>query len=253
MDEATGTEATPAALRCEGIVKEYGRGPTALRVLHGIDLTIGPGEFVALVGPSGSGKSTLLNILGLLDVPTSGELWVQGTPTRALDDGHRTALRGRTLGFVFQFHHLLPMLRAWENVALPMAAVQGRLKASMRDRAEELLRQVGLEDKIDALAGKLSGGQQQRVAVARALSLQPAVVLADEPTGNLDTVSARQVFDVMRRHHRQSRTAFVIVTHDLSLAARCDRVVQLIDGRIRYDGAAGEAFLQRAGGQLEPT
>ncbi|MBK7778492.1 MAG: ABC transporter ATP-binding protein [Sandaracinaceae bacterium] len=243
---------TPPVLRCTGLIKEFGTDPS-VRVLHGIDLSVAAGEFVALVGPSGSGKSTLLNILGLLDVPTAGELWVQGVPTTALDDGRRTALRGSALGFVFQFHHLLPTLRAWENVALPMAAVQGRMKASMRARAEVLLRQVDLGDKIDAPAGELSGGQQQRVALARALAQKPAVVLADEPTGNLDTVNAARVFEVMRQHHAEAKTAFIIVTHDLALAARCDRVVQLVDGRVSYDGAAGDAFLAYASEQLRAT
>ncbi len=236
-------------LRTQGIIKEFG-DKVRVRVLHGIDLEVPAGAFMALVGPSGSGKSTLLNILGLLDVPTDGELWVQGVATRDLDDARRTALRGSELGFVFQFHHLLPSLRAWENVALPMAAVRGRLAPEMRARAELLLRQVGLEEKIDEPAGELSGGQQQRVAVARALAQQPAVVLADEPTGNLDTASAIRVFDVMRSHHAESQTAFIIVTHDLSLAARCDRVVQLVDGRVSYDGEAGKAFLDHASRQL---
>lgn len=244
---------TPPVLRTEGVIKEFGARAATVRVLHGIDVRIEAGEFVALVGPSGSGKSTLLNILGLLDVPTAGELWVQGVATRALDDRRRTALRGTELGFVFQFHHLLPTLRAWENVALPMAAVRGRLQASMRERAELLLRQVGLADKVDAPAGELSGGQQQRVAVARALAQQPAVVLADEPTGNLDSVSAARVFEVMRAHHADAQTAFVIVTHDLSLAARCDRVIQLVDGRISYDGAAGDTYLAYASEQLKIT
>ena len=250
---AEAPQPAPAVLRTEGIIKEYGEGAAAVRVLHGIDLRVEAGEFVALVGPSGSGKSTLLNILGLLDIPTAGELWVQGVPTRDLDDRRRTALRGTELGFVFQFHHLLPTLRAWENVALPMAAVRGRMQASMRDRAEVLLRQVDLADKIDAPAGELSGGQQQRVAVARALAQRPAVVLADEPTGNLDSSSAARVFDVMRAHHADAQTTFIIVTHDLSLAARCDRVIQLVDGRISYDGAAGEAFLAYASEQLKAT
>ncbi|MBC7171535.1 MAG: ABC transporter ATP-binding protein [Polyangiaceae bacterium] len=236
-------------LRTRGITKEFG-DKIRVEVLHGIDLCVDSGEFVALVGPSGSGKSTLLNILGLLDVPTHGELWVQGAATSRLDDARRTALRGTTLGFIFQFHHLLPSLKAWENVALPLAAARGRFTPEMRERAEHLLRQVDLVDKLGAPAGELSGGQQQRVAVARALAQQPAAVLADEPTGNLDTVSAARVFDVMREHHARSKTAFLIVTHDLALAARCDRVVQLVDGRVDYDGPAGDAFLQMAAERL---
>jgi lipoprotein-releasing system ATP-binding protein len=237
-------------LRTEGVTKEFG-DKVRVEVLHGIDLRVDPGEFVALVGPSGSGKSTLLNILGLLDVPTRGELWVQGAATSGLDDARRTALRGTTLGFIFQFHHLLPTLRAWENVALPLAASRGRFAPEMRERAEHLLREVGLEDKLGAPAGELSGGQQQRVAVAHALAQQPSAVLADEPTGNLDTASAARVFDVLREHHERSKTAFLIVTHDLALAARCDRVIQLVDGRIDYDGPAGDAFLRIASERLK--
>ena len=243
MADATDTD--EPILVARGIVKEFPTTPV-LRVLHGIDLRIARGEFMALVGPSGSGKSTLLNILGLLDVPTAGSLRIEGQDTSRLEDRARTRLRGRSLGFVFQFHHLLPALRAWENVVLPAAAVGGRMSAALRPRGAELLTRVGLEDKIDAPARELSGGQQQRVAIARALAQRPSLVLADEPTGNLDQVTAGQVFDVMRAENARDGTAFVIVTHDLTLAARCDRVVQLVDGRVAYDGEAGDAFLRIA-------
>ena len=232
-------------LEAHGIIKEFPTTPV-LRVLHGVDLRIERGEFMALVGPSGSGKSTLLNILGLLDVPTDGKLCVEGKDTSRLDDRARTELRGRALGFVFQFHHLLPALRAWENVVLPAAAVGGTMSASLRPRGVELLERVGLSEKIDSPARELSGGQQQRVAIARALAQHPSLVLADEPTGNLDQATAGQVFEVMRAENARDQTAFVIVTHDLALAARCDRVVQLVDGRVAYDGEAGDAFLRIA-------
>ncbi len=220
-----------AVLEAKGIVKDY-REAVVERVLHAVDVRIEAGELVALVGPSGSGKSTLLHILGLLDVPTSGSVTIAGTPTRGLDDRARTALRGRALGFVFQFHHLLPSISAWENVALPLAATAGRIDGSMRARAVELLARVGLADKIESRADHLSGGQQQRVAVARALAMRPPLVLADEPTGNLDTATAEQVFELLRAENRASRTAFLIVTHDAALASRCHRRIELVDGRV---------------------
>jgi len=205
-------------------------------VLHGVDLRVERGELVALVGPSGSGKSTLLNLVGLLDAPTSGSVVLDGTETSGLDDARRTALRGRTLGFVFQFHHLLPSLCAWENVMLPMAAVEGRTRPEMRARAETLLSQVGLAEKAGALTRELSGGQRQRVAIARALAMRPPLVLADEPTGNLDTQTADAVFRFLVEQHRAGGTAFLIVTHDRDLARRCDRIVELVDGQVRTDG-----------------
>ena len=228
-------------IELEGVRKSYGT-KVVTEVLHGIDLRVDKGEFVALVGPSGSGKSTLLHLLGLLDVPTSGTVRILGEDTATMDDARRTALRGRALGFIFQFHHLLPSLRAWENVAMPMAAVKGRLDGSMRERAVELLVRVGLEEKIDALAGDLSGGQQQRVAIARALAMRPPCVLADEPTGNLDTKTADAIFAMLREQNREGGHAFVIVTHDPSLASRCDRVIELVDGRILHDGSPTEAL-----------
>lgn len=225
-------------LQLKDVRKSYVDG-VVTEVLKGIDLSVGAGEFVALVGPSGSGKSTLLNIVGLLDVPTSGSVKLLGEETVGMGDARRTELRGLSLGFVFQFHHLLPSLRAWENVMLPMAATSGRMQASMRERAIELLTQVGLGSKVDARASDLSGGQQQRVAIARALAMRPRCVLADEPTGNLDTKTAAQVFDVLRATNACGGPAFVIVTHDPGLAARCDRIVELVDGQIHSDTRAG--------------
>jgi lipoprotein-releasing system ATP-binding protein len=222
-------------LRLEGVRKAYGgRVPTP--VLHGIDLTLETAEFVALTGPSGSGKSTLLNLIGLLDRPTAGEVYLQGEPTAALGDGERTRLRARRLGFVFQFHHLLPAFTAVENVEMPLLADRGRRDDEMRARAVDLLEEVGLGDRMDYPATDLSGGQQQRVAIARALVGSPPLVLADEPTGNLDSESGEQVFRLLRRFNRTRDTAFLIVTHDERIARRCDRVVHLVDGRVVSDG-----------------
>jgi lipoprotein-releasing system ATP-binding protein len=204
-------------------------------VLHGIDLSISKGEFVALVGPSGSGKSTLLNLLGLLDRPTSGRIRVMGQDIELLDDAKLTKLRGRALGFVFQFHHLLPALTAEENVMMPIAVGDGRTTKEARERARELLSFVGLAHRASARPVQLSGGQQQRVAIARALAHAPPLVLADEPTGNLDTTAAADALRLMRRVHEERDTAFVIVTHDPRIAARCDRVVTLVDGSVKSD------------------
>lgn len=227
-------------LRVEALVKEFG-DDVVTRVLHGVDLELRRGELVALIGPSGSGKSTLLNVIGLLDRPTSGRIVLQGLDTTGLDDASLTDLRGSALGFVFQFHHLLPAFSARENVVLPSYARAGVPSAAMYERAAEILRAVGLESKVDAKVGSLSGGQQQRVAVARALAHGPALVLADEPTGNLDTASADEVFELMRRFNRERGTTFLVVTHDPRIAARCSRVVEIVDGRIAADGAAKPA------------
>ncbi len=223
-----------AVLVLEGVTKSYG-GAVVTEVLRGIDLRVERGEFVALVGPSGSGKSTLLNILGLLDRPTAGRVVVAGEDTTGLDDAGLTRLRGRALGFVFQFHHLLPGLTACENVMMPMAAARGRFTADLRPRALALLDRVGLAEKADALPGAMSGGQQQRVAIARALVTQPSLLLADEPTGNLDTQTSDQVFGVLREFNRALGVAFLLVTHDPRLAARCDRTIELVDGRVVSD------------------
>ncbi|MCU0774901.1 MAG: ABC transporter ATP-binding protein [Ideonella sp.] len=216
--------------------KRYNVGrPNEAEVLHGLDLTVGTGEFVALIGPSGSGKSTLLNILGLLERLTSGHYRLQGEDVSALDDTALTLCRRRTLGFVFQFHHLLPAFTAEENVTLPALMRDGRVEVAERTRARELLAAVGLAAALHKRPGELSGGMQQRVAIARALAHDPPLVLADEPTGNLDRASSDEVFALLRRMHEERRTTFVIVTHDPRLAARCDRVVELVDGRIESD------------------
>ncbi len=221
-------------LRLESVCKAYNVGlPTETEVLHNIDLELDHGEFLALIGPSGSGKSTLLNIVGLLDRPTSGRLLIKGQDTAALDDAEITRLRGHTIGFVFQYHLLISAFTARENVMMPMLVDTGFPSAGIEARANRLLAQVGLEKFAGNLANNMSGGQQQRVAVARALAMNPDLVLADEPTGNLDSNSAEAVFKLMRQVNRDSGTSFLLVTHNMDLARRCDRIIEVIDGRIR--------------------
>ena len=223
-------------LRLEGVRKSYRSGAAdPVEVLHGIDFALGRGEFAALIGPSGSGKSTLLNLVGLLDHPDAGRLSIQGEATGALGEAALTRLRGRSIGFVFQHHHLISAFTAVENVMMPMLLARGRPDAAMRAAASDLLDKVGLAPWRDKPVKNLSGGQQQRVAIARALAMRPPLVLADEPTGNLDTKSADGVFDVMRAVNVESATTFLVVTHDPRLAARCDRVIELVDGRIVAD------------------
>ena len=224
-------------LRLASLRKSYNVGlPTEMEVLHGIDLTLGRQDFAALVGPSGSGKSTLLNLLGLLDSPTAGEVYLLGQPTREMDDTGRTHLRASAIGFVFQFHHLLPAFSALENVMMPLMVTRGRPSAETLERARTLLEAVGLEAFADRKPNQLSGGQQQRVAIARALVTRPALLLADEPTGNLDTKTAAGVFELFRRSNREFGCAVLVVTHDPRLSASCDRTIDLVDGRIVSDG-----------------
>lgn len=223
-------------LKLDDVRKRYNVGtPIETEVLHGIGFELHAGEFAALIGPSGSGKSTLLNIIGLLERPTSGSVRVRGADTTTLDDAGITALRGRAIGFVFQFHHLIPAFTALENVMMPMLIERGRRDAEMHERARELLVEVGLERALAKKPAELSGGMQQRVAIARSLAMHAPLVLADEPTGNLDTKTADDVFALMRRFNERFRTAFLIVTHDPRLAARCDRTIELVDGGIVSD------------------
>ena len=218
--------------------KSYNPGlPSEVEVLHGVDLRAAHGEFMALIGPSGSGKSTLLNVLGLLEPLSSGHYLLQGETVQDLDDTALTLLRRQTLGFVFQFHHLLPAFSALENVTLPALMSEGRVSPAQREHARSLLDAVGLAHAMDKRPNELSGGMQQRVAIARALVMSPPLVLADEPTGNLDTASSDDVFALLRRIHSERGTAFIIVTHDPRLAQRCDRVVELVDGQIARDMA----------------
>ena len=221
-------------LRLEKVCKDYNVGrPNQVRVLTDIGLTLEQGEFLALIGPSGSGKSTMLNIIGLLDRPTEGRLTIKGEDTATLDDAAITRLRGRTIGFVFQYHMLISAFTAIENVMMPMLVDRGFLSEATAARADELISLVGLQNVKNNLALNMSGGQQQRVAVARALAMNPDLVLADEPTGNLDTKSANGVFDLMREVNRSSGASFLLVTHNMDLARRCDRIIELVDGRIR--------------------
>jgi lipoprotein-releasing system ATP-binding protein len=226
----------PETLRLEAVRKSYAVGtPVEVEVLHGIDLVLRRGEFAALIGPSGSGKTTLLNLIGLLDRPSSGRVVVAGEDAGALDEVGATRLRGRAIGFIFQHHYLLPAFTALENVMMPIFATRGRADSGMRATAAALLDRVGLTPWRDNKASDISGGQQQRVAIARSLAMNPALVLADEPSGNLDTENANAVFELMRSVNVVSGTTFLIVTHDPRLAQRCDRIVELVDGRIVSD------------------
>ena len=227
MDEHT------EVLRLEGVCKSYNIGlPVEVEVLHDIDIRLERGEFVALIGPSGSGKSTLLNIIGLLDRPTKGHLFIEGVETSTLDDAGITKLRGHSIGFVFQYHYLISAFTALENVMMPLLVEHGFPDEMMHRRAHDLLAQVGLSQWENNLANNMSGGQQQRVAIARSLAMNPALILADEPTGNLDTASANAVLEMMRAVNTSNATTFLIVTHNMALARRCDRIIEVVDGRI---------------------
>jgi lipoprotein-releasing system ATP-binding protein len=231
-------EASNALIELSDVRKSYNIDqPSEAEVLHGLSLRVNRGEFIALIGPSGSGKSTLLNVVGLLERMTSGSYRLQGEEVNSLDDAELTLRRRTTLGFVFQFHHLLPAFTALENVTMPALMSEGRVSAQQLARARELLDAVGLGQAMNKRPAELSGGMQQRVAIARALVQGPALVLADEPTGNLDTASSDEVFVLLRRMHAERGTSFVVVTHDPRLAARCDRLVELVDGRIARDEA----------------
>ncbi|HAN27706.1 MAG TPA: ABC transporter ATP-binding protein [Haliea salexigens] len=230
------SEVQSAVLRLSGLRKSYNEGlPNEAEVLHGLDLLLERKDFAALIGPSGSGKSTLLNLIGLLDQPSAGELYLLGEPTRTMDDAGRTRLRGESIGFVFQFHHLIQAFSALDNVLMPLMLRHGRPSPGAVDRARGLLAAVGLEKYAQTRPNQLSGGQQQRVAIARALVTEPALLLADEPTGNLDTRTAAEVFELMRRFGREAGCAVLLVTHDPRLSAACDRTIDLVDGRIVSD------------------
>lgn len=221
-------------IELQDVVREYG-DVVITRAVDGVDLCIHPGELTSLVGPSGSGKSTLLNLMGLLDRPTSGRVFVHGDPTTELDDTAVTRIRGRTLGFVFQMHHLLPGFTALENVMMPAGVARGSFSEKIRDRAADLLDKVELKDFESKDVRHLSGGQQQRVALARALTNEPDLVLADEPTGNLDTQTGDHVMEMLRRINEETDTAFVIVTHEEDRAGRCRRLLRMVDGQIVED------------------
>jgi lipoprotein-releasing system ATP-binding protein len=219
-------------LDARGIGMTFRNGDELTEVLRGVDLTLEPGELAALLGTSGSGKSTLLSIVGLLLRPTGGTIVIGGQRVEGLSEVERAQFRNQRLGFIFQFHHLLPDFTATENVAFPAAAPAGGITPAMRSRARELLVRVGLSDRMDFPATRLSGGQKQRVAIARALMNKPDLVLADEPTGSLDRVAADQVLDLMREVNLEDKATFLICTHDEHVAGRCGRRITLKDGRV---------------------
>jgi len=232
-----------SVLEAKKLTKVYKMGEVTITALDGVDFTIERGEFVAIMGPSGSGKSTLLHLLGGLDTPTSGEVTLTGQALSQLSDDQITRFRRQKIGFIFQFYNLLPTLTAAENVALPLL-IEGTPAAEYRSRLQDLLALVSLEDRAGHLPDQLSGGQQQRVAIARAFANQPEIVLADEPTGNLDSRSGTSILELLRKSCRELNATIVMVTHDPRAASYADRVVFLKDGQIVHrleNGAAGEA------------
>jgi len=220
-------------IRLEEVVKEFD-GKRKVRALDGVSLEIDRGEMVALVGPSGSGKSTLLNLIGTLDRPTSGEIYIDGQKLSGLSDTELTLLRRDKIGFIFQFFNLLPSLTCLENAALPLH-LRGWKRAKARERAEELLELVGLKHRLDHLPDELSGGERQRAAIARALSVYPPILLADEPTGNLDSKTGAEILDLIRDLHARLGATVLMVTHDAGVAASCERTITLRDGRLAGD------------------
>jgi putative ABC transport system ATP-binding protein len=230
---ATGSDPAPPTIRLEGITKVYPMGGETVHALRGVDLTIRRNEMVAIMGPSGSGKSTLMNIVGCLDVPSAGQYWLDGREVAALSQSELARVRGRLIGFVFQTFELLPRQTALRNVELPLI-YSGVSSGERRRRAAESLARVGLADRMGHRPNQMSGGQRQRVAVARALVQQPALLLADEPTGNLDSQTGEEILDLFDDLHAEGQT-ILIVTHEPDIAARCRRIVRIRDGRVAGD------------------
>ncbi len=225
------------AVRAENLHKSFVLGSSAVGALRGVDLAVARGEFVAVMGPSGCGKTTLLNLVGGIDVPSRGGVWVDGVEISRLSDDALTDLRRDRLGYVFQFYNLIPTLTARENVETPMQ-FQGRSRSERRERAARLLARVGLSDRADHKPAELSGGEQQRVAIARALANDPAIVLLDEPTGDLDSATGKEILGLLARLNREEKVTLMVATHDAAVAAISSRVVKLRDGKIESDAAA---------------
>jgi len=244
----------PPVVQLENLEKTYQLGKTTVHALRGVSLTVHEGEFIVIMGPSGSGKTTLLNIIGTLDKPTSGRALIDGDDIARMNDGQLTRLRRHEIGFVFQFHNLIPVLTAFENVQLPL--LTSRTKSSeAEDRANELLARVGLKERAHHLPDELSGGEQQRVAIARALANRPRIILADEPTGDLDTQTGSEVVGIMYDIARQERAAVVVVTHDPIIAVKADRLLEMRDGRISelvHEPLTGEKPTIRAVESMPP-
>jgi lipoprotein-releasing system ATP-binding protein len=238
-------------LEMKGIRKSYG-ATVKTPVLKGIDLSFERGDFSAIIGQSGSGKSTLLNMIGVLDRPEQGTMLYQGSDLYTLSDEQLARFRSRAMGFVFQYHHLLPEFTAVENVLIPYRIAHGRVTASARSYALELLKRVGVEERMNNRATNLSGGQQQRVAIARALMNKPEILLADEPTGNLDSDASENIRSLMREINKELQTTFIIVTHDRHIAASCDRVIEIADGHIVDDVKVRGMEQEQAWDRLSP-
>jgi putative ABC transport system ATP-binding protein len=227
---------TPTAVRAENLHKSFVLGANAVGALRGVDLTVSRGELVALMGPSGCGKTTLLNLVGGIDTPSRGAVWVDGIEISRLSDDALTDLRRDRLGYVFQFYNLIPTLTARENIETPMQ-FRGKSKSERRERAAALLSRVGLGDRADHKPSELSGGEQQRVAIARALANDPALVLLDEPTGDLDTATGREILGLLQKLNKEEKVTLLVATHDAAVAAISSRVVKLRDGKIESDAA----------------
>ncbi|MHA2233527.1 MAG: ABC transporter ATP-binding protein [Candidatus Hodarchaeales archaeon] len=221
---------------CRDVAKEYQLGTLQVPALQGVNLTIQAGEFTSIMGPSGCGKTTLLNLIGAMDIPTSGQILVEGNDLSTMNDQQQSRLRRDRLGFVFQSFNLLPVLSAMENVALPMQ-IAGAKKRLRNERAEEMLERVGLADRLDHRPDELSGGEKQRVAIARAMMNHPAIILADEPTGNLDSETGWQILDLFQELHREENQTVLMVTHDENIAKVSSRIILLRDGQIIDDRA----------------